>query len=165
MSNDLKCLPHCVLVSLHAAANQHGVESWRWRVWPMNAPCNWVDLFKSVQSNSCAMNKPLVSSEIALFDAWYHFLLVICGNNVYFAPFTKYHHFYSVLTACNLVKSHSFDTTVEITDHTCFPINALPIQLSGQFPVNCKCNYIVKLARNDAEIKAYAEKPAGRPIG
>ena len=35
------------------------IKSWRWRAWPMNASCNWVDLLRvsSVQFSSCAVNK------------------------------------------------------------------------------------------------------------
>jgi len=35
--------------SFAAASNQYAVWAWRWRAWPMNASCNWVDFFKSVQ--------------------------------------------------------------------------------------------------------------------
>jgi len=40
-----------VLVSLQP------IESWRWRAWPMNASCNWVDLLpvSSVQFSSYAV--------------------------------------------------------------------------------------------------------------
>jgi len=44
-----------VLVSLQLT------KSWRWRAWPLNASCNWVNLlqFSSVQFSSCAVNCPL----------------------------------------------------------------------------------------------------------
>jgi len=47
-----------VLVSLQLT------QSWRWRAWPLNASCNWVNLlqFSSVQFSSCAVNCPLENS-------------------------------------------------------------------------------------------------------
>ena len=41
-------------------ANQYEVSSWRWRAWPMNASCYWVDLF-IVQFSCSAVNKPFAN--------------------------------------------------------------------------------------------------------
>jgi len=56
----------------------------------------------------------------------YHFILVVCGNNV-----SVVHRFRDIttstvyVTACDLEKALIFDTTVEITGHVRFPIHAL----------------------------------------
>ena len=63
---------------------------------------------------------PLKLSELPIFDQPYnyHFILVICSNNVFIvhrfrdnASFTLY------VTACDLEKSFSFHKIVEITGH------------------------------------------------
>jgi len=48
-----------VLVSLRPINTKY-VQPWCRRAWPMNASCNWVDLFQSVQFSSCVVNTALV---------------------------------------------------------------------------------------------------------
>jgi len=54
----------------------------------------------------------------------YHFLLVFCSN--YISILHRFQNITAVtvhVTACDLEKSFSFDKTVEITSHVCFPIH------------------------------------------
>ena len=47
-----------VLVSLQPIDTKHP-RSWHWRAWPINASCNRINLFMSVQATYCAANKLL----------------------------------------------------------------------------------------------------------
>jgi len=53
----------------------------------------------------------------------YHFLAQVCSDNVaVLHRFRAITTFTAYVTACDLEKSSSFDTTVETTGHMCFPI-------------------------------------------
>ena len=55
----------------------------------------------------------------------YHFLRMICGNNV--SLLHRYRNittFIVYLTACDLDMSFSFDTTIDVTSHASFLVHA-----------------------------------------
>jgi len=60
---------------------------------------------------------------VLLWYAIYHFLLLVCSNNVSILHrFRDITTFTVYVTAWDLEKSFSFDKTVEITNHVFFPI-------------------------------------------
>jgi len=66
------------------------------------------------------------STEMAQFDIPYRFLLVICSNvsvSHHFRDITNF-AVYVTVTVCDLKKSFSFDTTVEVKSQVCFLIQA-----------------------------------------